>query len=578
MSGLEGLLAGRTLAGRYQIREVIGRGGMGAVYRATDERLGRQVAVKVITAAAADPESRDRIRARFRHEAAAAARLPHHPNVVPVYDYGTDETLELDFLVMELLRGEPLSGPLGRGERLSLPASLAVLRDAARGVAVGHRAGVIHRDIKPGNIFLVRDEATGEVQVRVLDFGIAKVLDEEDTFTQLTRHGQAPLSPGYASPEQLRSHPRVTASSDVFSLGVVGFQMLTGQRPFSEEERNRLAAGESVPAPSVRTRAPEVPAEVDEIIQRALAADVAARYENASELSAAVGRELRGIDEHAADPAAPIPADVLPASVAADRTLPEPPADATVPIPPEEEDEGTLPAAPPVPGGEGAAAPPLQQRPPLSPRRRPPERQRTHPVQWLTIFLLLATLGFGAWYAFLREEEPGITILPPEEVEVEEPDIEEPDEPDELTAFFQNQEGARLLNLGFEEEALEHFTRAVEISPNNAEFRQNRGNALLRLGRTEEAVAELDRAVRLEPGRANAYALLGRGRLVMGDTVVALEAFRQFLDRSDDPRRRAEIEEQVERIMEAREAPPPEPPEEDPPPLEPTTPPDTLRR
>ncbi|MDQ3555170.1 MAG: serine/threonine protein kinase, partial [Gemmatimonadota bacterium] len=166
MPGFEGLLAGRVLVDRYRVEEVIGRGGMGAVYRAKDERLGRAVAVKVITVTGgADPAARDRIRARFRHEAASAARLPHHPNVVPVYDYGTDPTLGLDFLVMELLRGEDLASRLGTAGPPPLPAALHILQGAARGVAVGHRAGLIHRDVKPGNIFLVRDGDEDAVQV-----------------------------------------------------------------------------------------------------------------------------------------------------------------------------------------------------------------------------------------------------------------------------------------------------------------------------------------------------------------------------------------------------------------------------
>ncbi|HEX2204954.1 MAG TPA: serine/threonine-protein kinase, partial [Longimicrobium sp.] len=308
MAGIESLLRGRVLNDRYRVEEVIGRGGMGAVYRATDERLGRPVAVKVITAAAGGDEGvRERIRARFRHEAASAARLPHHPNVVPVYDYGTDEALGLDFIVMELLRGEDLASRLSKAGPPPLALSVRILRDAARGIAVGHRSGLIHRDVKPGNVFLVADEDEGaELQVRVLDFGIAKAMADEDTQTALTQDGRAPLSPAYASPEQLRGEARLTPASDVFSLGALAFQLLTGEKPFTENDRNRLSIGMEVPLPSVRARNPAVPPPVEAIVRRALAFDPAERFANATAMAEALDAVLRGLEGSPA--AAAIPA------------------------------------------------------------------------------------------------------------------------------------------------------------------------------------------------------------------------------------------------------------------------------
>src|SRR5215207_8097839 len=182
MYGIAGLLTGRTLAGRYLIEAVIGRGGMGAVYRAADERLSRAVAVKVVGAVTNDPAEQDRLRARFQREARAAAAL-RHTNVVQVHDFGTDAELDLDYLVMELLHGEDLSARLMRSGAPPLPVALSILRQAARGLSAGHRAGMVHRDVKPGNLFL---EATAgdEVHLRVLDFGIAQVQGGEgDTVT-----------------------------------------------------------------------------------------------------------------------------------------------------------------------------------------------------------------------------------------------------------------------------------------------------------------------------------------------------------------------------------------------------------
>jgi eukaryotic-like serine/threonine-protein kinase len=196
ISGIEGLLAGRTLVNRYLVEEVIGRGGMGAVYRARDRQLGREVAVKVITVAAPDRLAHERLRSRFQREARAAAAL-HHPCVVAVYDCGTDPDLSLDFFVMELLRGEDLASRLERrGRRSPGVTGLSILEQAARGLAAGHRAGLIHRDVKPGNIFVESGDRAGEVRVKILDFGIAELTSAEgDTVTQLTVAGVPPFRP-----------------------------------------------------------------------------------------------------------------------------------------------------------------------------------------------------------------------------------------------------------------------------------------------------------------------------------------------------------------------------------------------
>lgn len=285
MYGIESLLSGRTLADRYLVDEVIGRGGMGVVYRAVDGRLGRKVALKVITGGgAADAASLQRLRARFHREARAAARL-HHPNVVAVYDFGTDDALGLDFLVMELLRGEDLAARLTREGPPPYPLALGILQQAARGLAAGHRAGLIHRDVKPGNLFLEPGDRPGEVQVRVLDFGIAEITAEEETLTHLTVFGSGPLSPAFASPEQLRGESGLTPATDVFSLGAVAFYLLTGVRAFISSDAGR--ALEELAA-SLGSRLPTIPPPVREIVRRALAPRPGDRYPDAGALAEAL--------------------------------------------------------------------------------------------------------------------------------------------------------------------------------------------------------------------------------------------------------------------------------------------------
>jgi serine/threonine protein kinase len=305
ITGIEGLLAGRTLMNRYLVEEVIGRGGMGAVYRASDGKLGREVAVKVITVAAPDRVSHDRLRSRFHREARAAAAL-HHPCVVAVHDYGTDPQLGLDFIVMELLRGEDLASRL---ERLGPPAaatSLSILEQAARGLAAGHRAGLIHRDVKPGNLFLESGDRIGEVRVKVLDFGIAELSTAEgDTMTHLTIAGRSPFSPAYASPEQLRGEPRLSPATDVFSLGAVGFQLLTGRRLFSTSEPGQMLVELSRCFAEERRRLDSISPAATRALEKALAPSAADRFPNGAAFADALLPLLPG--SASASTARPVP-------------------------------------------------------------------------------------------------------------------------------------------------------------------------------------------------------------------------------------------------------------------------------
>ncbi|HEV7587320.1 MAG TPA: protein kinase [Longimicrobium sp.] len=548
MAGIESLLRGRVLAERYRIEEVIGRGGMGAVYRATDERLGRAVAVKVITVVAADPEARERVRARFIREARAAARLPHHPNVVPVYDYGTDEETGLDYIVMELLRGEDLASRLQRAGPPPLELALRILQQAARGVNVGHRMGVIHRDVKPGNIFLVDDGDADDVQVRVLDFGIAKVMAEEDTETALTHDGRAPLSPAYASPEQLRGEAHLTPASDVFALGAVGYQLLTGAKPFTEADRNRMAVGMAVPILSIRARNPAVPADVEAVVGQALAHDPAARFPNGGAFADAVSAAERRVAGTAAAAAVPAVAGPVVASDADDRTALAVD-DRTMVAP-----RAGIPAA----AALGTAVPP-RTGPAIPPPRRRVEaeaRSGPHPVVWVLLVLALLGGGGAVWYAASGADSPGGRPLS------DLPDSAQKDTTgvDTLTladAPKIDRQGLDALNRRDWPAAAELFRQAMELDPNRAEYKDHFAFALINQGQYAEAIALLEQATRQDPNYDLTYSHLADARLGLRDTLGAVVALQRFLQVSVNQRDRAIAQQKLAELLAPHPAPPP---------------------
>jgi len=551
MAGIEALLRGRVLAERYRIEEVIGRGGMGAVYRATDERLGRAVAVKVITVVAADPEARERVRARFIREARAAARLPHHPNVVPVYDYGTDAETSLDYIVMELLRGEDLASRLQRTGPPPLELALRILQQAARGVNVGHRMGVIHRDVKPGNIFLVDDGDADDVQVRVLDFGIAKVMAEEDTETALTHDGRAPLSPAYASPEQLRGEAHLTPASDVFALGAVGYQLLTGAKPYTEADRNRMAVGQAVPILSIRARNPAVPADVEAVVGQALAHDPAARFPNGGAFADAVSAAERRVTGTAAAAAVPSVAGPVVASDADDDRTAVAIDDRTMAAP-----RVGIPAAATV-GALGAAIPPRTGPAIPPPRRRVAAEARSgpHPVVW--VLLVLALLGGGGAVWFAASNANG----PPGRPLSDLPDSAQKDTTgtDTLTladAPKIDRQGLEALNRRDWPAAAEFFRQAMELDPNRAEYKDHFAFALINQGQYTQAIALLEQATRQDPNYDLTYSHLADARLGLRDTLGAVVALQRFLQVSVNQRDRGIAERKLAELMAPRPAPP----------------------
>lgn len=270
------LLPGLLLLERYAVEGVLGHGAMGIVFRGTDQRLRRAVALKVLTNSSGDAADRGRARARFQREAIATARLDH-PNAVRIYDYGTDAALDLDVLVMELLEGQDLAAWMERPE-LSAPVdAIDLIRQAARGLGAGHRKGLVHRDVKPSNLFA--SPADTGVRVRVLDFGIVEMFDPAETQTRLTTAGLTPHTPRYASPEQLRGETSLTPATDVYSLGLAATELLLGERVFGDATLKERASAASRVVPRMRDH--DVPPDVIAAVARAIAFEPVDRFENA---------------------------------------------------------------------------------------------------------------------------------------------------------------------------------------------------------------------------------------------------------------------------------------------------------
>ncbi|MCZ2804789.1 protein kinase [Modestobacter sp. VKM Ac-2983] len=289
---------GQLLGGRYELTSLIATGGMGQVWQARDTVLERDVAVKVLRSEyTGDPT----FLARFRAEAQLAARLVH-PNIATLFDYGEippagprDE--HLAYLVMELVRGESLSTLLRRDGRLSPERTLDVLRQSAAGLAAAHATGVVHRDIKPGNVLIGADGT-----VKITDFGVAV----SGSTVPLTQAGQVIGTPHYLSPEQAQGQ-RATAASDVYALGIVGYECLAGHHAFDAESSVQVALmqirDDAAPLPD------DVPPPVRQLVAAAMVKDPAQRFPDAAAFGAAIddvraGRPLQPADRTTVLPAA----------------------------------------------------------------------------------------------------------------------------------------------------------------------------------------------------------------------------------------------------------------------------------
>ena len=274
--------APETVADRYRIDSRLGAGGMSTVFRALDTVLERAVAVKLLAEHLADD---DAFVARFRREALAAARL-QHPNIVQVFDSGRDADSGRHYIVMEYVDGASCADLLRERQLLEIGEAVDVLTDACRGLDYAHRGGVVHRDVKPGNLLVASESGA----TKLADFGIAKAAEQ----SRITQVGSILGTAAYLSPEQARGD-EAGPPADIYSLGVVAYQLLSGRLPHEYGSISELALKQqSQHVEPISIQRPELPPALDDAVLHCLAPDPQARYASAAELGKALRAGLHG--------------------------------------------------------------------------------------------------------------------------------------------------------------------------------------------------------------------------------------------------------------------------------------------
>ncbi|WP_233255920.1 serine/threonine-protein kinase [Falsiroseomonas bella] len=368
--------------GKYELRSTLGRGAMGVVYEGWDPVIARRVAIKTVRLPAEDDTDAQEELARFRREAQAAGRLTH-PNIVGVYDYGEDRGVA--YIVMEFVDGPTLKSLLDRQERMALPQVVRVMEEVLAGLAFSHARGIVHRDIKPANVML-----TSEGQAKLADFGIARI--ESSSMTQA---GTVMGTPAYMSPEQFMGQT-VDARTDIYSAGVLLYQLLTGERPFEGGMAAIMHKALNTEAPKPSDLSVTAPPALDAVVARAMAKRPDGRFPNAEAFAVALRAAL-------AAPAPSVEATMIAAPGMAERSV-----------------EATMIASSAAPPAPTATVPTAPAPPPVAapaPAATPTPRQGAPIGAIAAGVAALVAIGGGAWFMLGREAPQA----PPQATAVQQP-------------------------------------------------------------------------------------------------------------------------------------------------------------
>jgi serine/threonine protein kinase len=373
-----------VIANRYELGERLGYGGMSTVQVALDRRLERQVAVKLLAEHLAQDSQ---FVSRFRREALSAAQLVH-PNIVQVFDFGLDEASGRHYIVMEYIHGRSGAEILREETRLGVTDTLELVDGACRGLAHAHRMGVIHRDVKPGNILCSDDGA-----VKLADFGIAKAM--ADPTSQITQVGSVLGTAAYLAPEQAGGE-EVGPPADLYGIGVVTYQLISGRLPYDANSLTELALMQQSEYPArLDEVAPDTPEALAIAVQRALALDPAERYASADEMRRALQDGARGIAPEGGEPTA-----------ATSMLAPQEPTAATRAASGSRRLEPQAPRHPPP-----AYAP--EPASPRSGRARDEEPQRSSARRWAVGLILAVIAAVAIAYGLGNSSQSGDVRLSP---------------------------------------------------------------------------------------------------------------------------------------------------------------------